>query len=318
MSARRTTAFMVITGIAGIIAVSGGANAAVMVQRNPQNHGLDRIDQRDLPLSNTYSVHEDGKGVTVYVVDTGIRTTHKDFGGRAVSGIDVIDGGKADDCNGHGTQVAGIIGGRTYGVAKAVKLVAVRVLDCNGNGTDAGIAKGLDWVVKDHKPGQPAVINMSLGGGASTVTDNAVKRAIADGITVVVAAGNDGQVLLGGLTGASDSCYSSPSRVPDAITVAAVDKSDKRSAYSSYGRCVDIFAPGNNILSDWNTSDTATQYESGTSQATPFVSGAAALYLSVNSKLSPAAVTAKILAAATTGKVKNAGSRSPNRLLFIS
>lgn len=313
----RATVLVGVGAATTLIAQAAGA-AGPFVQRNPQNYGLDRIDQRNLPLSNSYTVREDGAGVTAYVVDTGIRTTHKDFGGRAVSGIDVIDGGKADDCNGHGTQVAGILGGKTYGVAKAVKLVAVRVLDCNGEGTDAGIVKGLNWVIANHKAGVPAVANLSLGGSKSAVLDAAIKATVKDGITVVVAAGNDGQVLLGGVTGASDACNGSPARVPEALTVGAVDSRDKRASFSSYGKCVDIFAPGTRILSDWYTSDTATMMESGTSQATPLVSGSIALYLSKAPTLSPATVTARLLQAATTGKVQNAGPGSPNRLLFIS
>ena len=201
--------------------------------------GLDRIDQRALPLSSTYTYTATGAGVTAYIIDTGIRFSHNEFGGRAVSGFDAVDGGSADDCNGHGTHVAGTVGGSTYGVAKGVTLVAVRVLDCSGSGTTSGVIAGIDWVTGNHAAGAPAVANMSLGGGASTALDTAVQNSIADGVSYAVAAGNGNQ---GGR--AQDACKSSPARAPNAMTIGATDKTDTKASWSNYGNCVDWFAPG--------------------------------------------------------------------------
>jgi len=268
--------------------------------------GIDRIDQRALPLSGTYTYNFTGAGVTAYIIDTGIRFTHTQFGGRAVSGFDAVDGGSADDCNGHGTHVAGTVGGSTYGVAKSVRLVAVRVLDCNGSGSTSGVVAGIDWVTGDHAAGAPAVANMSLGGGVSTALDNAVANSIADGVTYAIAAGNSN----------ANACNFSPARVPAALTVGATTSSDARSSFSNFGTCVDIFAPGSGITSSWNTSDTATNTISGTSMATPHVTGVAALYLQQFPGSSPAAVAQGIVNNATTGVVVGAGTGSPNRLLF--
>ncbi|HEV7588204.1 MAG TPA: S8 family peptidase, partial [Longimicrobium sp.] len=222
--------------------------------------GLDRIDQRNLPLSTTYSYTADGTGVNAYIIDTGIRFSHSQFGGRAVSGFDAVDGGAADDCNGHGTHVSGTVGGSTYGVAKNVHLVGVRVLDCAGSGTTAGVIAGVDWVTANHV--SPAVANMSLGGGASTTLDNAVAASIASGVSYSVAAGN------GNIFGiAVNACNSSPSRVATAITVGATDAADKKASWSNYGTCLDLFAPGVNITSSWYSNDTATNTISGTSMA---------------------------------------------------
>ena len=267
--------------------------------------GIDRIDQRDLPLSGTYTYTPTGAGVTAYVIDTGILVSHTQFGGRASVAYDAVgDGQNGIDCNGHGTHVAGTIGSATYGVAKGVTLKAVRVLDCSGSGTNSGVIAGVDWVTANHA--SPAVANMSLGGGASTALDDAVNRAISSGVTFAVAAGNDNL----------DACSGSPSRVPAAITVGATTSTDARASYSDYGTCVDIFAPGSNILSTWNTSTTATNTISGTSMATPHVVGVAALYLQGNPTASPATVTSAILSSATPGKVTSAGTGSPNLLLF--
>ena len=207
--------------------------------------GLDRIDQRSLPLSGTYTYNATGAGVTAYIIDTGIRFTHTQFGGRAVKGIDeVTSGGSASDCNGHGTHVSGTVGGSTYGVAKSVKLVAVRVLDCNGSGTWSGVVAGIDWVTGDHQAGQPAVANMSLGGGASTAVDTAVRNSIADGVAYAIAAGN------GNSAGrAVDACKTSPARVTEAMTVSATDSSDTKASWANYGTCVDWLAPGVSITS---------------------------------------------------------------------
>ncbi|HEU4885287.1 MAG TPA: S8 family peptidase [Longimicrobium sp.] len=273
--------------------------------------GLDRIDQHDLPLSTTFSYLNTGAGVHAYIVDTGMRLSHTQFTGRSSSGYDAVDGGSADDCNGHGTHVAGTVGGTTVGVAKGVSLVAVRVLDCAGSGAWSGVIAGVDWVAANAI--KPAVANMSLGGGASTALDNAVTNAVASGVTFVVAAGN-------GNTGgkAQPACNYSPARVPTAITVGATGSNDAKATYSNYGTCVDIFAPGNSILSAWYTSDTAGNTISGTSMASPHVAGVAALYLQSNGSASPATVSNALTSGATLNKVTNAGTGSPNRLLFTA
>ena len=269
--------------------------------------GLDRIDQRDLPLSTTYTYNFTASGVKAYIIDTGILTTHTQFGGRAIHGRDAVDNDNdATDCHGHGTHVAGTVGGSTYGVAKNVTLVAVRVLDCAGSGTDAGVIAGIDWATADHQAGQPAVANMSLGGGASQSLDDAVNRAISDGITMAVAAGNDNV----------NACNSSPARVPAAITVGSTTSTDARSSFSNWGTCLDIFAPGSSITSSWYTSTTATNTISGTSMATPHVTGVAALYLSQNGNQSPATVRDALVNNATLNKVTSPGTGSPNRLLY--
>ncbi|HEU4557764.1 MAG TPA: S8 family peptidase [Longimicrobium sp.] len=273
--------------------------------------GLDRIDQQSLPLSTTFTYLNTGAGVNAYVIDTGLRFTHVEVAGRATSGYDAVDGGTADDCNGHGTHTAGTVGGLTYGVAKAVNLVAVRVLGCNGSGATSGVIAGVDWVTANHV--KPAVVNMSLGGGANAALDSAVKRSIANGVTYAIAAGN------GNIFGfAQNACNVSPSRVPEAITVSATDKTDKKASYANYGSCVDLFAPGVAITSAWYTSNTATSTIGGTSMASPHVAGVAAQYLQSNPTATPAQVAAALIANATTGKVTSAGTGSPNRLLFTA
>ena len=269
--------------------------------------GLDRIDQRDLPLNGTYTYTPTGTGVRAYIIDTGIRATHTQFAGRVISGFTAInDGLGTNDGNGHGTHVAGTVGGSTYGVAKNVTLVAVRVLDSSGNGTNSGVIAGVDFVTSNHTAGQPAVANMSLGGGASSALDTAVNNSINDGVTYAVAAGNESQ----------NACNVSPARVANAITVGSTTTSDARSSFSNFGTCVDIFAPGSSITSSWRTSDTATNTISGTSMASPHVAGVAALFLETNPTASPATVTAAIINSSTPNKVTNAGTGSPNRLLF--
>jgi subtilisin family serine protease len=269
--------------------------------------GLDRIDQTSLPLNGTYTYAPTGAGVTAYIIDTGIRTTHTQFGGRASSGFDAVDGTlPAADCNGHGTHVSGTVGGSTYGVAKSVKLVAVRVLDCAGSGTTAGVIAGIDWVTTDHAAGAPAVANMSLGGGPSAALDQAVTTSINDGVTYAIAAGNSN----------ADACNESPGDTPAALTVGSTTTTDARSSFSNFGTCVDLFAPGSGITSSWNTSDTATNTISGTSMATPHVAGVAALYLEGAPSASPATVASAIVGSATTGKVTSPGPGSPNRLLY--
>jgi subtilisin family serine protease len=274
--------------------------------------GLDRIDQRDLPLNGTYNYDATGAGVKAYIIDTGILASHTQFGGRVVSGFTAInDGNGSTDCNGHGTHVAGTVGGSAYGVAKGVTLVPVRVLDCSGNGTDSGVIAGIDWVTSNHLAGQPAVANMSLGGGASSALDTAVTNSINDGITYAVAAGNGDDFGT-----PQNACNYSPARVGAAITVGATDSSDRKASFSNYGTCLDIFAPGVNITSSWYSSTTATNTISGTSMATPHVAGVAALYLETNSGASPATVTSAIINNSTPNKVTNPGTGSPNRLLY--
>ncbi|MEV5981531.1 S8 family peptidase [Streptomyces sp. NPDC052114] len=271
--------------------------------------GLDRIDQAKLPLSGTYTYPDTaGSGVTAYVIDTGVRITHSEISGRAVNGYDAVDGDNtAQDGNGHGTHVATTIAGKTYGVAKKAKIVAVRVLDNNGSGTTAGVIAGIDWVTSNHAAGAPAVANMSLGGGASTTLDNAVKNSIADGVTYAVAAGNDN----------SNAANTSPARVPAAITVGATSNTDARASFSNYGSVLDIFAPGVNIKAGWNTGDTATNTISGTSMATPHVAGAAAVYLAGHTSATPAQVSSALVNGATPNVVTSPGSGSPNKLLKI-
>ncbi|MER7191400.1 S8 family peptidase [Streptomyces flaveolus] len=269
--------------------------------------GLDRIDQTSLPLSGTYTYPDSaGSGVTAYVIDTGVRITHQQISGRATYGYDAVDGDtSATDGNGHGTHVATTIAGSTYGVAKKAKIVAVRVLDNNGSGTTAGVIAGIDWVTRNHSG--PSVANLSLGGGASTTLDAAVRTSIASGVTYAVAAGN---------SNANASSYS-PARVTEAITVGATTSTDARAGYSNYGSVLDVFAPGSSITAGWNTSDTATNTISGTSMATPHVAGAAAVYLAGHASATPAQVATALVNGAATGKVTSPGSGSPNRLLKL-
>ncbi len=267
--------------------------------------GLDRIDQAALPLNRTYTYTSTGAGVNAYIIDTGIRRTHTQFGGRAYFGYDSVgDGRNGNDCNGHGTHVAGTVGGSTYGVAKGVTLYAVRVLNCSGSGSNSGVIAGIDWVTAHHI--HPAVANMSLGGGASSALDTAVNNSINAGVTYAVAAGNSN----------ANAAYYSPARVSAAITVGATTSSDARASYSNYGSVVDIFAPGSSITSAWYTSDTATNTISGTSMATPHVTGVAARYLQYNSAASPATVRNAIVAAATLNRLTGIPSGTANRLLF--
>src|SRR5918996_354244 len=286
--------------------VEADARVTAFPTQSPATWGLDRIDQRNLPLTNSYTYNATGAGVKAYIIDTGIRFSHSQFGGRATSGYDAIDGGSADDCNGHGTHVAGTVGGTTYGVAKGVRLIGVRVLNCQGSGTNSQVIAGINWVTSNHVAGQPAVANMSLGGGASTAIDNAVVNSINDGVTYAIAAGNS----------SANACNYSPARVAAGVTVGSTTSSDSRSSFSNYGSCLDLFAPGSSITSAWHTSNTATNTISGTSMASPHVAGALALYLQTNPGASPSTATNSLIANATPNKVTNAGTGSPNRLLF--
>ena len=285
---------------------------SVVTTQSGATWGIDRIDQHPLPLDGSYTYNADGTGVTAYIIDTGILFSHSEFGGRAVTGVDeVTAGGNAADCNGHGTHVSGTVGGATYGVAKNVSLVAVRVLDCGGSGSTSGVIAGVDWVTANHR--SPAVANMSLGGGLSSTLDQAVANSIASGVTYGIAAGNGNFLGI-----AQDACSTSPADVPSAITVSATDNTDTKASWANYGSCVDIFAPGVNITSSWYTSTTATNTISGTSMATPHVVGAAALYLQANPAATPADVASALTSNSTAGVVKSGGSGSPNRLLYTA
>lgn len=274
--------------------------------------GLDRIDQRSLPLDGSYTYERTGAGVTAYVIDSGIHYSHADFQGRAVLGVDLVGGisPAGDDCNGHGTHVAGTIGGSTWGVAKDVTLVSVRVFGCDGGSTWDVIIAGIDWVIGDHGNGA-AVANMSLGGSANSAIDTATSNLIADGVATAVAAGN------GNLIGRqADACNYSPARVPAAMTVSATNSSDAKASWANYGNCVDWFAPGVSITSAWYTSNTATNTISGTSMASPHTAGVAALYLEANPGSSPAQVRDAIFSE-TTKDIVTSSSTANNDLLSM-
>ncbi|GCD34015.1 serine protease [Streptomyces chrestomyceticus JCM 4735] len=276
-------------------------------QENPPSWGLDRIDQADTQGDKKYTYPDSaGEGVTAYVIDTGVRTTHQDFEGRASSGFDAVDGDNdATDGNGHGTHVAGTIAGKAHGVAKKAKIVAVRVLDDQGSGSTEQVVAGIDWVTKNHKG--PSVANMSLGGGADEALDAAVQKAVASGVTFAVAAGNE----------STDAGQGSPARVKEAITVASSTNTDEQSDFSNFGSAVDLYAPGSDITSAWNDSDQGTKTISGTSMATPHVAGAAAVYLSGHQDAKPDAVATALTDGATPDKIKNASEGTPNKLLKV-
>ena len=273
---------------------------------NPPSWGLDRIDQRSLPLDHAFSYNQTGAGVDAFIIDTGIRTTHVDFGGRAVAGVDAVTpGGTADDGNGHGTAVAGTVGGTLCGVAKSVRLIAVRVLGNDGTGYYSQILAGIDWVTANHTS-RPAVANMSISGTSSTALNDAVRRSIAAGVTYCIAAGNV----------AADASGFSPGGVAEAITVGATGSSDTFASFSNTGSVVDILAPGVDIVTDWHSSNTATSTQTGTSMAAPHVTGAAAMYLEANPKATPAAVSSALVASASANLVSGVPSGTPNRLLY--
>jgi subtilisin family serine protease len=271
-------------------------------QSNPPSWGLDRADQRALPLSNSYTYNYDGTGVHAYVIDTGIRTSHNDFGSRATWEVNTIDSNNSD-CRGHGTHVAGTLGGSSHGIAKNVNLHAVKVLDCNGSGTITSVVDGIEWVQNNRI--DPAVANMSLGGGQSNTLDTAVNNAVNSGVFFAVAAGNE----------STDACTKSPAAAAQAYTVGSTTSSDSMSSFSNYGSCVDIFAPGSSITSAWYTSDSATNTISGTSMASPHVAGAAALLLDQNSSLTPSQIKTALTDSATCNVISGIPS-GPNKLLY--
>jgi hypothetical protein len=267
--------------------------------------GLDRSDQRALPLSTTYSYSADGTGVHVYIIDTGINLGHAEFSGRLGIGFDAVTaGGTAADCNGHGTHVAGTVGGTLYGIAKKVSLHPVRVLNCAGSGSYSQVIAGIDWVTTNRVI--PAVANMSLGGGFSQALNDAVTYSIGRGVTYAVAAGNSN----------ANACSSSPSSTPSALTVGATNSNDQKASFSNYGSCVDIQAPGVSITSAWYNSATATNTISGTSMAAPHVAGAAALYLSTNPSATPGQAATALTTNATAGAVTGLPTGTVNLLLY--
>lgn len=299
---------------ARVVRVEPDAIAYASATQTGATWGIDRVDQRNLPLSGTFSYNNTGTGVKIYVVDTGIRVTHQQFGGRATYGHDAVDGSlPANDCNGHGTHVAGTAGGSTYGIAKAASLVAVRVLDCNGSGPISGVIAGLNWVIGNHQAGQPAVANMSLGTGANSSLDTAVRNTIADGVSVAVAAGN------GNFLGfAQNACNYSPARVAEAMTISATGQNDAKVSWANVGSCVDWFAPGSGITSAWHSSDTATRSVSGTSMSSPHTAGVAALYLQGNPSASPASVRTALFNLTTKNVVTGASSTPNKHLLYTN
>jgi serine protease len=276
-------------------------------QSTPPSWGLDRIDQSALPLDKSYSYSSNGSGVRVYIIDTGIRSSHAEFGGRVASGFTSIsDGYGTEGCHYHGTHVAGTVAGTNVGVAKGATVVPVRVLDCNGSGSSSGVVAGIDWIIAQGQ--LPAVVNMSISGGLSSAMNSAIEKGISAGLVFAVAAGNNSSLA----------CSYSPASATNALTVAATTSSDAQASYSNHGSCVDIYAPGSAIYSAWNSGDNSYGTASGTSMATPHTAGAAALYLSANPGATPAQVAQALAANATSGAITNASSGTPNRLLRVN
>ena len=268
---------------------------------------MDRIDQRSRTLNQNYSYNYTGAGVNAYIIDTGVRSDHRDFGGRVVAGTTrVNDGRGSEDCNGHGTHVAGTVAGQTYGVAKAAQIVPIRVLSCTGRGSMFNVITGVNWMIEHHLAGVPAVANLSLGGSRNSSVNQAVANAVLDGISVVVAAGNSNR----------DASTFSPASEPTVITVGATMSNDGRASYSNFGPLLDIFAPGSGITSAFHRSSTEARSLSGTSMAAPHVAGAAALLLEENPSRTPAQVMEELAAYATPDLVTNSGLGSVNRLLY--
>ena len=303
LSARQLATLRADSRIAAI-----AADGPVRIAETASTWGLDRIDQPELPLDGNFNVARSGSGVTAYIVDTGIRADHVEFAGRLAAGATAIsDGWGAGDCNGHGTHVAGTVGGARYGVAREVTLVPVRVLGCDGSGSWSGVIAALDWIGSKHSASggaAKAVANLSLAGGFNSAMNLAVERLTDVGVSVVVAAGNSNQ----------DACVESPASAPRAITVAATTSSDSRASFSNYGNCIDIFAPGVSINSAWISSSSAIASLSGTSMASPHVAGVVALFLQAGAA-TPAAVDSWLRAGASSNKVASAGAGSPNLLL---
>ncbi|MFD6227863.1 S8 family peptidase [Streptomyces sp. NPDC060232] len=292
-----------------VFRTTGTADRPQAQPQAPAPWALDRIDQRELPLDGSYTYATKAEGVTVYILDTGINTRHREFGGRARAGHNAVFLEGSRDCNGHGTHVAGTVGGETYGVAKGVSLVSVKVADCRGDGRLSAMLKGLDWLVKDagRTPGTPAVANMSMGGSRSRALDAAVLRIVSSGITFVAAAGNDGR----------NACGGSPASVPQAVTVGATDAADRRAPFSNHGSCVDLFAPGVAVTSAGKDSATGTARSSGTSMAAPHVAGAAALLLAGGTARTPAQVSQALVRDAVPGRITGLPAGTPNLLLHI-
>ncbi len=303
----------IVANTAGVVAVSPNSEFRATNTQPTPPWGLDRSDQTDLPLDQSFTYSSTaGAGTTIYMIDSGINAAHVEFAGRLLPGIDEVgDGQGTNDCEGHGTHVAGIAGGTTYGIAKLATLIPVRVLDCMGAGTASGVVNGIDWVISHHTGGR-AVGNLSLGGPQNPVVDNAVEALIADGVAVAVAAGN-GDTSGNGL----DACNSSPARSPSVLTVGATTDQDTRSTYSNFGPCVDLFAPGSGILSAGITTTTATATKSGTSMATPHVAGALAVLWTDNPLLTATQVQQLLVAQASPNRLSNIGASSPNLLLHL-
>jgi subtilisin family serine protease len=275
-------------------------------QDQPPSFGLDRVDQRALPVDDSFTAPSTATNVQAFIIDSGIRVSHVDFGTRATFALNTVGDGIDTDCNGHGTHVAGTVGGSAFGLAKRVQLIAVKVVDCTGAGDVASIVSGVNFVTQNAV--KPAVANMSLGGAASATIDSAVNASIASGVTYAIAAGNENQ----------DACNTSPARVPAAITVGATDQEDARASFSNFGTCVDIFGPGVDITSDFADADNATEVLSGTSMSTPHVTGAAALVLALHPDFTPQQVRDSLVQNATPDVVTDAGNGSPDRFLFVA